>query len=68
MSSLGKMLEQLERVTRQRAADLVLSLPKPQGCGCKRRAERMARQLRENEPLVRIVRDMLDDLRGKRFE
>jgi hypothetical protein len=63
--NMADLLKRLESISRNKLADAMLALPKPRGCGCQRRAERAASQLRSGEDLVKIVKDMLNDFRGK---
>jgi len=62
---MADLIKRLEKVSRNALASTMLAMPKPEGCGCKRRAERAAAQLRSGEDLVKIVKDMLNDFRGK---
>lgn len=68
MSDVEQVVRQLRRATKMGLGELAIRLPKPEGCGCKRRAERMYRQLRDDEPLAKVVRDLIADFAGKRVD
>lgn len=76
MAGLKKVIEQVDRVAKQAAANVIEKMPSPgkpdakqgEDCGCGRRKRRLVEQLRKGAGVGAIVEDLVDDLRGKPVE